>query len=32
MIGECHDQLENLPEGAQLYEDCYGVKTIKGEH
>lgn len=29
--GECHDQLKNLPEGAKLNEDCYGVKTIKGK-
>ncbi|XP_031556686.1 EF-hand domain-containing family member B-like [Actinia tenebrosa] len=28
-LGECHDQLKNLPEGAKLNEDCYGVKTIK---
>ncbi|KXJ08719.1 EF-hand domain-containing family member B [Exaiptasia diaphana] len=28
-LGECHDQMPNLPSGAKLYEDCYGVKTIK---
>ncbi|KAK3754621.1 hypothetical protein QZH41_020542 [Actinostola sp. cb2023] len=28
-LGQCHDQIPNLPNGAKLYEDCYGVKTIK---
>ncbi|EDO30325.1 predicted protein [Nematostella vectensis] len=28
-LGECHNQVPNLPEGTDIYKACYGVKTIK---